>query len=107
MVYNNQDQYYQAINASSAANDSGIFIDFMLRVILNTLRGHGTCKKSTGSSIDAIFQIIQANPGIKTGMLIERLTISRRTLERHLQALKHAGRIEFRGATRNGGYYPK
>lgn len=103
MVYNNQDKYYQAINQSTEAGDSGIFIVFMLREILNALRGH----MSSQDPLEAVFRCIQDNPGVRTGMLAERLSISRRTAERHLQALKKAERIEFRGAPRNGGYYPK
>ena len=37
MVYSNQQQYYDAITASSKAAQSGPFIDFMLREIYNTL----------------------------------------------------------------------
>ena len=107
MVYNNQDKYYQAINKSTEANDSGIFIDFMLREILNALRGHVAVQENVGDPAEAIFQYIKDNPGVRAGMLAEKLSISRRTAERHLQALKKAERIEFRGAPRNGGYYPK
>ena len=105
MVYKNQDQYYQAINKSTEANDSGIFVDFMLREILNALRGHET--GNAANPADAVFCCIQANPGIRAGMIAEKLSVSRRTVERHLQKLKQAGKIEFRGASRNGGYYPK
>ena len=38
MVYNNQQQYYDAITASSNAGQSGPFIDFMLNEIFKTLR---------------------------------------------------------------------
>ena len=107
MVYNNQSRYYQAINKSTDANDSGIFIDFMLREILNSLRGHVTVQESIDDPAEAIFRCIQTNPGIRTGMIAEKLSISRRTAERYLQTLKQAGKIEFRGAPRNGGYYPK
>ena len=107
MVYNNQDKYYQAINRSTEANDSGIFIDFMLREILNALCRHVIAQKNADDPTEAIFRYIKDNPGVRAGMLAEKLSISRRTAERHLQALKKAERIEFRGAPRNGGYYPK
>lgn len=107
MVHNNQDQYYHAINKSTEANDSGIFIDFMLREILNALREHPAVEKTVLALADAIFRCIQSNPGIRAGMIAEKLSISRRTVERQLQVLKQAGKIEFRGAPRNGGYYPK
>ena len=107
MVYNNQDQYYHAIIKSSEANDSGSFIDFMLREILNALREHPAVEKTVPAPADALFHCIHTNPGIRAGMLAERLSISRRTAERYLRQLKQAERIEFRGAPRNGGYYPK
>ena len=107
MVYNNQDKYYQAINKSTEANDSGIFIDFMLREILNALHRHVTAQKNADDPAEAVFLYIKDNPGVRAGMLAEKLFISRRTVERHLQALKKVERIEFRGAPRNGGYYPK
>jgi len=107
MVYNNQDEYYQAINSSSEANDSGIFVDFMLREILHALRRHRSEQEAVDNPLEAILRCIQSTPGIRAGMLAERLSISRRTVERHLQTLKRTGAIEFRGAPRNGGYYLK
>ena len=107
MVYNNQDRYYQAINKSTEANDSGIFIDFMLREIMNALRGHISLQENVEDPTEAVFRCIQAHPGIRTGTLSEQLSVSRRTVERHLQALKQAGKIVFRGAPRNGGYFLK
>ena len=38
MIYKNQQTYYDAIAKSSAINDSGVFIDFMLQEILNSLK---------------------------------------------------------------------
>ena len=40
MVYANQQQYYDAITASSNAADSGPFIDFMLGEIKKDLEAH-------------------------------------------------------------------
>ena len=40
MVYSNQQQYYDAITASSKAGQSGPFIDFMLNEIFATLKSH-------------------------------------------------------------------
>ena len=38
LVYANQQAYYNAINASSAAGDCGIFVEFMLNRILDSLK---------------------------------------------------------------------
>ena len=107
MVYDNQDKYYQAINRSTESNDSGVFVDFMLREILNALRRYTSDKDNADDPTEAVLRCIRNKPGIRTGEIAERLSISRRTAERHLQALKRMERIEFRGAPRNGGYYPK
>lgn len=40
MVYANQQEYYDAITASTKAGQSGPFIDFMLNEIFKTLKGH-------------------------------------------------------------------
>lgn len=40
MVFSNQQAYYDAITASTQAADSGVFIDFMLSEILETLKNH-------------------------------------------------------------------
>jgi len=40
MVYAHQAEYYQAINSSTDKNDAGIFVEFMLKVILESLKLH-------------------------------------------------------------------
>ena len=56
MVHDNQPEYYRAINASSAKNDCGIFVDFMLNEILNALKQHisGT-SIGTGNPVLGLF----------------------------------------------------
>ena len=46
MVHDNQHKYYKAINDSSVAADSGIFIDFMLGEIFKALKAHKISAKS-------------------------------------------------------------
>ena len=41
MVHDKQQEYYEAINASTANTNSGIFIDFMLNEILQTQKTGG------------------------------------------------------------------
>ena len=111
MVFANQARYYQAINESSAANDSGIFLEFMLGEILRALRKLQSAPragKKTGAELRGqILRAIQKTPGIRSSALATQFDASSRTVERCLQELKRQGRIEFRGAPRNGGYYPK
>ena len=103
MVHNNQPEYYRAINASSAKNDCGIFIDFMLNEILNALKQH-----ISGTSIgtgNPVLDFIINHPGCRANQISESLGIPLRTLQRELSRLKVSGQIEFRGAPKNGGYF--
>ncbi|HKL85739.1 MAG TPA: hypothetical protein VJ861_05355 [Treponemataceae bacterium] len=40
MVYAHKAQYYQAINDSTAMNNSGLFVEFLLESILEALKQH-------------------------------------------------------------------
>ena len=103
MVHDNQPEYYQAINAGSAKNDCGIFIDFMLNEILNALKQH-----ISGTSIETgnpVLDFIINHPGCRTNQIAESLGIPLRTLQRELSRLKASGKIAFRGAPKNGGYF--
>ena len=52
-----------------------------------------------------ILSAIEKNPGSKTRELAAFVGKSIPTVSRHLKALKESGKIEFRGAPKNGGYY--
>ena len=103
MVHDRQMEYYQAINASSAKNDCGIFVDFMLNEILNALKQHtfGTFIETDNPVLDFIIN----HPGSRANQIAESLNIPLRTLQRELSRLKAAGQITFRGAPKNGGYF--
>ncbi len=107
MIHKCQQDYYRAINASSAANDSGPFIEFMLGEILRALRLHQRAPVRTQEElVGVVREYIRLHPGCRVNAMVDALGVSRRTLERVLQSLKREG-VEFRGAPRNGGYYVK
>ena len=51
--------------------------------------------------------LIAQHPGANTASLVELSQTPRRTVERWLKQLKDQGHIEFKGAPKTGGYYPK
>lgn len=54
-----------------------------------------------------IVDYLQQNPGIKRQDLLHALPrLSARVLDRHLQHLREAGCIEYRGSRKTGAYYP-
>ena len=54
-----------------------------------------------------LFAYIQTNPGQRASEMATAYKLTQRTLERWLKQLKDQDLIEFRGATKTGGYYPK
>ena len=113
MVHDNQQQYYQAINASTEASDSGIFIDFMLQELLQALKEHQILLGGVNGGVNGgvtpedVSEFIRRNPGLRANAIAAVLAIPVRSLERHLKCLREESVIEFRGAPRNGGYFRK
>ena len=113
MVHDNQQRYYEAINASTEASDSGIFIDFMLQELLQALKEHQLLPGGVNGGVndgvtpEEVSEFIRRNPGLRANAIAEALAIPVRSLERHLKRLREENVIEFRGAPRNGGYFRK
>lgn len=57
--------------------------------------------------VNAVCRLITEQPGLNTRDLAELTGKSRSSVERYIRVLKTNGRIEFRGAAKNGGYYPR
>ena len=109
MVHDNQQRYYEAINASTEASDSGIFIDFMLQELLQALKEHQLLPGGVNGGVtpEDVSEFIRRNPGLRANAIAAALAIPVRSLERHLKRLREENVIEFRGAPRNGGYFRK
>lgn len=115
MVYANQQDYYDAIQASTLAGQSGPFIDFMLQEILNTLRQHkgepiedvrdkvrNKVRDKFGSSSGQIVELILANPSVTLDVIAQKLQCSRRSVEKKVKKLREAGVLYRMGGNKNG-----
>ena len=52
-----------------------------------------------------VLQAVKVQPGIRSNAIATYIGKSIPTVSRYLKVLKDAGKIEFRGAPKNGGYY--
>jgi len=128
MVYSNQQQYYDAITASTNAGQSGPFIDFMLNEIYKTLKDHQGAElpATDANPIDKEFGIkfgeefgtkfgikfgindkqillsIYSNPSLSAAEISERIGISSRAVEKQIKKLKDLGIIIREGSRKNG-----
>lgn len=118
MVYANQEAYYNAIQTSTKAADSGSFIDFMLQEILNTLKKHqgepiiqtetendsirDKVREMFGISSGQIIGLIQQNPSITLDNIAAHLSVTRRSIEKKIKELRDAGIIKRTGSNKSG-----
>lgn len=120
MVYANQQAYYDAIATSTKAGNSGAFVDFMLREILETLRTHQGEEKVPNKIpnkvpnkqkmefpyiADAAWQVysyVKNHPDVTAVVIANALGISDRMVRKHIAALRNAGIIEREGSNKAG-----
>lgn len=112
MIHYNQQAYYDAINRSTKDGDCGVFIDFMLEEILETLKIHARGKSESGGvnggvsgGVNDVLIYVETHGGSRAKEISDALVIPLRSVERYLSILKENGAIEFRGAPKTGGYY--
>jgi Fic family protein len=123
MVYANQQQYYDAITASSNAGQSGPFIDFMLNEIYKTLKEHqGEPMPNIEDEFDAKFGkefgvkfgvkfgvnerkvllLLASNPSLSAENIAEQIGLSKRGVEKQLKKFRDLGIIAREGSDKTG-----
>ena len=123
MVYANQQQYYDAITASSNAGQSGPFIDFMLNEIYKTLKEHqGNPLPNIEDEFDAKFGkefgvkfgikfgvnerkvllLLASNPSLSAENIAEQIGLSKRGVEKQLKKFRDLGIIVREGSDKTG-----
>ena len=115
LVYANQQAYYNAINASSAAGDCGIFVEFMLNRILDSLKA----LQKIDAVADArkpfvltarqkkIVTLLKKNNFATEKEMAEKFAVTTRTIERDLAKLQDNGILERAGSKRDGYWIVK
>lgn len=110
MVFSHQQQYYRALHAAQQSGDAGVFIDFMLDVILKTIKAKGVpqggkknvVRKGGKKTRDRIMELLRGNPKITFGSLVGELGISRSAIQKHIAHLKDAQLLRRIGPDKGG-----
>lgn len=107
IVKQHQQEYYNAIARSDAAGDSTVFILFMLKCLLDTIKEESrvtdkVTNKVTNKSVDKILILIQANPSVTITEMMQRLSMSDSGIRKILRGLQKEGRLRRVGARKNG-----
>jgi len=99
-----------------AHKDSRKFVDFIidreietLKELIRLLGGVPQMKTvpESADSVEEVYLLLKEHPGWRVPNLAEAAGKSRSTIERYLRQLRDQGRIGFRGAPKNGGYFAK
>lgn len=109
IIQEKQQDYYKALNASNNAEDSTIFVEFMLEAIrdlLIELSHNGAVLKDKGLDEKLLDLLKQDNKRTADG-LAEVTGVSPRTIQRALKRLMESGRLEHTGSNRSGHYIVK
>ena len=61
--------------------------------------------KRTSTDDELVYQLICKTPGTKREKIFLEIKTSLRSVERSLKRLKEAGRIEYRGSDKTGGWF--
>ena len=116
IVWAHQQEYYQAIRASSAAGECGPFIDFMLDKILRTLKAKGEAyeagaakdgspngsQKSNQKSSQKIRAILKSMPDATLAELSEATGLSLAGVKKNIRKLKDANLLRRIGPDKGG-----
>ena len=115
LVYANQREYYNAINASSTAGDCSIFVEFMLDKILGALKDVQNVEVETPvaetihltARQEKIIAALKKNNFLTEKELAEKFAVTPRTIERDLAKLQQYGTLERVGSKRDGRWIVK
>ena len=107
IVKQHQQDYYNAIAQSDVQGDSTVFIVFMLRCILQSIKEQQkvtdkVADKVTDKSEDKLLNIIRETPSITIPQLMQMLSMSDSGVRKILRKLQQQGRLVRIGANKNG-----
>lgn len=114
LVYENQDDYYGAIQKGNTAGESTEFIVFMLGIIASSLKealqnsndvNDGVNHEVKNNDIkNRIVEEIKGNPQISIGELSKAIGVSKSTIDRKIAELKNDGILKRTGGKRKGSW---
>ena len=107
IVKQHQQEYYNAIAQSDAQGNSTVFIDFMLRCILQTIQEQQkvtdkVTDKVADKSENKILDLIRMNSSVTISEMMQKLSLSDSGIRKILRKLQQEGRVARIGANKNG-----
>jgi len=109
VIKTHQQEYYKSLGSADSAADSTVFIEFMLKAILQTLENASVnAPQNVPVNIegmktpDAIMALVAANPNITRAEMAEKFGKDIRTIGRAIRKLQDAGKLQRIGSDKAG-----
>ena len=99
IIRDNQDEYYKMLEISGSLGGSTPFIEFMLGVILKSIKSSVNSSVNTG---DKILEYLKENPKTTIKELAEILNLTTRAIEKQIANLKSNNKLIRVGSARKG-----
>jgi len=99
IIRDNQNKYYQVLEESENLGECTPFIEFMLEVILVTIK---SSVKSSVNTDDKILEHLKQNPKSTIKELAKLLNLTTRAIEKQISNLKKENKIQRIGSARKG-----
>ena len=92
------------------SGDARVFVDFMLDMILRTLKARGesqggkkkVVRKGGKKTVDRLLELIRGNPQITFAEMVSATGISRSAIQKHIERLKDAQLLRRVGPDKGG-----
>jgi len=104
-----QQDYYQALGSADSAADSTVFIEFMLKAILQTLENASANAPQNAlvniegmKTADAIIALVQTDSSITRQQMAEKIGKDIRTIGRAIKKLQDEGKLQRIGSDKSG-----
>lgn len=112
VIYHHQQGYYDALTLSNQANDSTVFIEFMLDAILETLQEYQTAQPTSSVTLkpkeEAVWQKIRTylleHGVITTSLAQDLIGLSEASTRRYLSLFVQKDLLTLEGSTRDRHY---
>lgn len=110
MVLTHQRKYYKTLNESQKKGEPSAFVDFMLDMILRTLKAKGDLEggkkkvvsKGGKKTTEKLIEMMRENPKVTLAEMVAELGISRSAIQKHILRLKDAQLVRRIGPDKGG-----
>ena len=120
IVKDHQQEYYNVIALSDAAGNSTVFVEFMLKCLLDAMENYEDTEEETEELHDklhdklhdmfpelsekafGVLEVLKAHPALKAEDIGVQVSLSERQVKTYLNALKQAGLIVRVGSNKTG-----